>query len=194
MKRTLEMAAPYLAVVVFWCVLENAWLTILAYHAQILFWSGRRLPRLARGWDVGAFLSMALPCALVGPLACLLLPQMTLAGGVGRWLAEHQLTGTALLVMIPYFGLVHPLLEQAHWSGLRAATWQAHPAFAGYHALVLVTLMKPAWLALCLVILAGASVLWSRVQSEARGGVVVPACGHVLADLGLVVAAWARSG
>ena len=35
MKLVLKMLAPYLAVGIFWCGLSNAWLAILAYHAQI---------------------------------------------------------------------------------------------------------------------------------------------------------------
>ena len=36
LELALKMAAPYLAVGVFWCLLHNAWLAILAYHGQIL--------------------------------------------------------------------------------------------------------------------------------------------------------------
>ena len=39
-RTTLAALAPYIAVVVFWCVLKNGWLAILAYHAQLY---GRRL-------------------------------------------------------------------------------------------------------------------------------------------------------
>jgi len=194
MKHALKIAAPYLAVLVFWCGFRNAWLTILAYHAQMLFWSWRRLPLLTKGWNTRLFFGMALPCILAGPLAYVLLPIMTHAGGLPNWLADFNLTDIALVVMIPYFGLIHRLLEQAHWSGVRTAGWHAHLGFAGYHALVLYTLVQPVWLALCLLILFGASVFWSRLQLKTQNGLLIASCGHVLADIGIVLAAWARAG
>jgi hypothetical protein len=45
---TLKLLAPCFAVLVFWCWLGNAWLAILAYHAQILLWSRGSLPKLGR--------------------------------------------------------------------------------------------------------------------------------------------------
>ncbi len=63
-----------------------------------------------------------------------------------------------MVAMVAYFGLVHPLLEQAHWTPLREATPIAHVAFAGYHMLVLASLLTVPWLAVCFVILTAASV------------------------------------
>jgi hypothetical protein len=57
MKLTAKLLAPYFAVGVFWCVFSNAWLAMLAYHAQILFWSRTHLKtpfgcdRLQSPWD-----------------------------------------------------------------------------------------------------------------------------------------------
>ena len=188
------MAAPYLAVIAFWCVCRNAWVTILAYHVQILFWSRGRFKDVVRGWNRGLFVATALPCALGGVLAYFLLPFMTAGGSLGEWLDAFGLHGTALLLMVPYFGLVHPVLEQVHWGGLRGRGWKAHAAFAGYHVLVLHSLLHPAWLVLCVAILYGASLAWGRVQAKAGGGLLVPLCGHVLADIGIVVAAFLRAG
>jgi hypothetical protein len=61
--------------------------------------------------------------------------------------------------------------------------------FAGYHVLVLASLLPVPWLAICFVILVGSSVAWKRMVR--RSGSVVPAVfSHVLADLGIVLAAW----
>ena len=109
----LKLAAPYIAASLCWCIFKSAWLTILLYHLQILLWSRKQLPQLLRGWRTGSFFVFGLPCVLGGPLVYFLIPYMTNLP-LHDWLARYHLTGTSLLIMIPYFGLVHPLLEQAH--------------------------------------------------------------------------------
>ena len=190
MKRFLQTLAPYIAVAIFWCVFKSAWLSILAYHAQILFWSWRRLGLLRRGWDLRMFLVAAVPCLLAGPLAYALIPHVTADAGLKEWLAGYGLNGLWWIAMVPYFGLIHPLLEQVHWSGLRSAGWPAHLAYAGYHGIVLFLLLQPLWLCVCLGILLVVSAVWSRIQEKCRGGLLVVACGHVFADLGIVAVAW----
>jgi hypothetical protein len=192
-KAARPLLAPYIAVLVFWLGFQSAWGAILAYHVQILFGARRHLPSLWRGWDSLGFWVAALPAAAAGPLAYLLLPRMTAGTELSAWLSDHGLAGVSLLVMIPYFGLVHPLLEQIHWSRLRPRGWIAHAAFAGYHALVLASLFTRFWLALSLLVLVLVSVLWARLQARQKGGLLIPALGHVFADLGLVLAAWLRA-
>lgn len=190
MKQTLKLLAPYLAAGIFWCALSNGWLAILAYHAQILFWSRKSLfnMRMPAG---GRILLLALPAAAAGPLIYLLLPHIARAD-LAPWLAARRLSGLSLAAMIPYFGLVHPFLEQAHWSRLRARTLLAHPAFAGYHMLVLYTLLTPPWLILCFVVLTAASAIWRRMETRHKS-IAVPVASQVLADLGIVAAAWLKT-
>jgi hypothetical protein len=72
--------------------------------------------------------------------------------------------------------------------------WPAHLAFAGYHALVLPFLMTPAYAMLAVGLLRGASWLWGLIQRRPGGGLLIPAAGHLLADPGIALAAWARAG
>jgi hypothetical protein len=189
MKLVSKLLAPYVAVGVFWCVLSNAWLAIVSYHALILLWSWRSIPHV---WTRPRWREtwLGAPAILAGPLLYFLLPHIARAD-LSVWLAAHHLSGTALLVMIPYFGLVHPPLEQLHWAPLRERTPAAHVFFAGYHPLVLASLLPIGWLAACFVILAGASVAWERMVR--RSGSLAPALvSQLLADLGIVLAAWWR--
>ena len=127
-----------------------------------------------------------------GPLMYVLMPYMTDdAGSLQQWLSNVGLRGPALAVMVPYYGLVHPLLEQAHWSELRATGILPHAAFAGYHALVIGTLLHVPWVILCVAILFAASLLWQRLEAR-TGGLLVPCCGHLLADVGIVLVAWVK--
>ena len=190
MRLFLRLSAPYLAIGVFWCIFANAWMAILAYHAQILVWSGGSLARLQRPRPARTVL-LGLPSLLVGPLLYALLPHMT-RGDLSHWLANHHLSGTLLVVMIPYYGIIHPIFEQIHWAPLREKTPLAHLAFAGYHVLVLYSLLTPPWLILCFGVLATASFVWQRMTARTTS-LAVPIVSHVLADLGVVVVARLRA-
>jgi membrane protease YdiL (CAAX protease family) len=187
LSLTLRMLAPWLAVGVFWLGFGDAWLAILAYHAQILLWSLGRPLGLRRPMRDRITWLIALS-ALAGPALWLLLPHITRTD-LGGWLALHGLSGASLVVMIAYFGLVHPLLEQAHWTPLREATPIAHVAFAGYHMLVLASLLTPPWLVVCSVILTAASVVWQEMTRR-TGSAWVAVASHMAADAGIVLVAW----
>lgn len=183
----LQLAAPYLSVLVFWVGLENAWLTILSYHAQMLYWLIRQPP--ARGdLRLNRLLVMALPSALAGPIIYALLPGIATIA-VASWLAHFGLAGGSLLAMVLYFGLIHPPLEQLYWAPLRERTPLAHLLFAGYHMIVLASLLPAVWLGACFLVLLGASVMWQQMYRRGTG-LLVPAFSHLLADAGIVLAAF----
>ena len=186
----LQLLAPYLAVGVFWCGFARAWPAILAYHAQILCWSrGRRAGRaeskpIRGGWRSAPVLAM-------GPIIYFLLPHIARVD-LADWLAAHGLTGVALGLMVPYFGLVHPALEQRHWRPLRDRTPWAHAFFAGYHVLVLSSLLPAYGLALCFAALTVTSAVWRALDRRpSDAGLVV--LSHRMADLAIIVAAGLRA-
>ena len=182
----LRLAAPYLAVGVFWCGFHHAWLAIVVYHAQILWWSRGTHPKFARPRPTPTTL-LILPSALAGPALGVLLPHITRTDFVA-WLDRYHLTGPALLVMIFYFGLVHPILEQIHWAPLRERTALAHAAFAGYHLLVLYSILPVPWLAVGFVVLSLASWMWARMV-RASGSLWPAIASQAVADLGIVLVA-----
>ncbi len=189
-RHYLRALAPYVAVVVFWCVWSNAWFAILAYHTQILLWNRQdlrkmHLPRECKN------VFLAFPTVLAGPVLYALLPFITRTD-LSTWLDTYHLSGPALVLMIPYFGLVHPVLEQIHWHPLRETSAWFHPVFAGYHMLVLSSLLTFPWLVLCFGVLVGASFAWRLMYHKSRC-LTVPAVSHILADLGVVMAAWAST-
>ena len=189
MKQTLKMCAPYFAVGVFWCLLSNAWLTILAYHVQILLWSRKSLSDMR--WPArNLFMLLALPSALAGPLSYFLLPYIVHTD-LSTWLASHHVSRLSLTMMIPCFGLLHPFLEQLHWAELRESTSLSHMFFAGYHMLVLYSLLTIPWLILCFVVLVTMSFMWQQMTIRSNS-IAVAFASHVLADLGIIIAAWWR--
>lgn len=189
-KRTLRHLAPYLAVLVFWCMLSNAWLAILAYHAQVLFWARGRIPKTL--WQgKRRLILLALPTVLAGPVLYFLLPYITQVD-LAMWLEDHHLSRVSFLLMIPYFGILHPILEQIHWAPLREETPVSHVLFAGYHMLVLHSLLTIPWLLLCFVVLTSASIIWKQMVQRSNS-LLTPIASHVLADLGVILAALAQT-
>ncbi len=186
-KLILKLGAPYFAVGIFWCLFSNAWLAILAYHAQILFWSYGSITK-TRGPLCTRMMLLALPAALAGPLLFLLLPYMA-QEDLSLWLANHHLSRGALLVLIPYFGLLHPYLEQRHWATLRDHGPISHLLFAGYHMVVLCTLLTGPWLLVCFCVLASVSLVWQQVTRQTNS-LAIPVASHMLADLGVAVVAY----
>jgi hypothetical protein len=189
----LQLLAPYGAVLVFWCWARNGWLTILAYHAQVLFWAWRSRPSLPSLEDKSSWRSLQFvaPSIVSGPVLYVLIPWIECIP-LADWLQSYQLTGVSLLLMIPYFGLVNPVMEQIHWAPLHQRTWFAPLFFAGYHLLVLQSLVGPLWMALAFLGLTAVSVFWQWLR-ETYGGLSAAILSHMLADLGIVLAGWWRS-
>lgn len=183
----LKLLAPYLSVVVFWLILHNAWLALLGYHLQIIFWL-RKTP-FAKPWpNIKTDLALSLAMLSAGPFVYFVLPLISKID-LSTWLSYYQLNGRLWLLMIPYFGLIHPFLEQAHWGPLREQTAASHFFFAGYHAIVLYSLLPIFWLLAGFVVLAAASFIWQRIAKNSNS-YSAPVLSHILADFGLVIAAW----
>jgi len=186
LELTLRLAAPYLSAAVFWLAFENAWLTILSYHAQILWWLRGTRPKPVRLRPTRSWY-LAVPSALAGPALLVLLPHMARTAP-GLWLERYHLTGWSLVFMVFYFGLIHPALEQMHWRPLRERTALAHPLFAGYHLLVLYSLVYALWLGACFVVLWLASWTWMRMMRES-GSLVPGVVSQTAADFGIALVA-----
>ncbi len=190
---------PYLAVIVGLILLREAWLSILAYHALILL-AWRLRPRSIAFRPLGdrrIWIPSALSCLSAGAFLIALWPWVNRGEvGLGAWLAEHGLQGTAWALFLPYFALVHPLLEEIHWRGLESESagliaW-TDLAFAGYHVLVLHALLQPIWLVFVLVLLSLSSAAW-RATSRMNRSLGFAVSTHVLADASVIVAAFILS-
>lgn len=71
---------------------------------------------------------------------------------------------------------------------MREQTPTAHVFFAGYHMLVLRSMVTVPWLIFCFVALAAASFIWLLLTRQADS--LLPATlSHILADLGIIIAA-----
>jgi hypothetical protein len=186
MKLILKLLAPYLGVGIFWCIFSNGWLAILAYHAQVLFWSRHSFSEF-RGPNKKRLLLTAIPTAIAGPLLYFVLPHIAHTD-LAAWLAHYKLTGFSLFLMIPYFGIIHPVIEQMHWVQLREQSPVSHLLFAGYHMMVLASLLKTPWLIASFIALAVTSIAWQHITRKAQC-LSVAALSHILADFGVILTA-----
>ncbi len=187
---------PYAGVLLGMYVFHSAWLAILLYHAGIIaflfyrksekpwqrMWAGMKFPLLVPG---------LIACAMAAPVVYFMWPWFSVSETVlPEWLARYGLTGWAWLLLIPYFSIVHPVLEEIHWRGISSdfapsICWQ-DLLFAGYHVLVLFQLIRWPWLFLVFGVLAGSSVFW-RWSAARFGGYGFPILTHAVADAAVVV-------
>lgn len=184
----LRLLAPYLAVCLFWVGWSQAWLAILTYHVQILLWYrfGRWIRARPRENRWACYLLFV--CIMAGPMVYYLLPQLAVVP-IRHWLQQYRLDGVSLILMIPYFGLLHPILEQLHWDRLRSEKGWAHPLFAGYHVIVLYQLLPASWLLLIFVGLCALSWLWKTAGNTQRARMYCM-FSHIAADLGIMIAVY----
>lgn len=182
----LKLLVPYFAVGLFWCIFKNAWLAILTYHVQVLFWARGSWPSF-RLPEKKQMMFLALPALAAGPVLYFLLPYIKHTPLVA-WLDEYRLSGVSLAVMVPYFGVVHPVFEQLHWSKLREKTTLSHFVFAGYHMIVLYSLLTIPWLMVCFIVLTSVSFAWQQM-SDKSGSLALSLMSHIMSDMGIVIVA-----
>jgi hypothetical protein len=173
---------------------------MLGYQLGMLLWlviarprlpgpdsGGKRLPhRLAAGLLAG--------CLTAGPLVLLLWPWAARPSGaeLAAWLSSLGVTRQTWPFFAVYLCLTTPWLEERFWRswlgrGARPA-FETSAWFAGYHLLVLMPVLRPAWLALVFVSLASAGWAWQRLLGF-RGGFGWAVLTHSIADASVLLAA-----
>ena len=186
---------PYVAVLLGMKVLGSAWSAILLYHAGILYFNRRRggcgiWKTMWRGYTP-ILIPAVLTCALAAPVVYFMWPWFGAPGlAMGDWLSGYGLDGIWWALLIPYFSIVHPVMEEVHWRGIspeafKPLCWQ-DLAFAGYHVLVLYDLVSRPWLLLVFGVLTASSLFW-RWAAVRYKGYLLPVLSHAAADTGVMV-------
>lgn len=192
-----HVLSPYIAILLGLYYLKNAWLSLLLYHFQITIYTIFRKPDIRKllfwGFSIKHFLIFVLPLLLFGLLLYILFPYI-LSNNIllKEWLYAHGLNNKNSLILIPYFCLIHPLLEEIHWGKFRESkkhAWIMCIFFAGYHMLVLANLLTPIWLIISFLILVAAAYAWAVLYKRLNGG-VIPFLSHIFADVGIIGATY----
>lgn len=187
---------PYVAVLIGMYLFHSAWTALLLYHTGILVIIRQRRPsNLWKTVWAGAKNPWTGPAVAAGALAAptvyFLWPLLHLSENVlPLWMAKYGLTGWPWLLLIPYFSLVHPVLEEIHWRGIAPERFiplcRQDLFFAGYHVLVLCQLVHWPWLILVFSVLVGSSIVW-RWTANRFEGCLLPILSHAAADAGVLV-------
>lgn len=198
--RPFALAVPYVTVPLGLHVLGSGWAAMLLYHAGMVsvglaLGGVTQVRSLGRGGQLLPLGLLGLLCLASGPALYLAYPLFT--GGdqpLGPVLGRLGLTGATWLGFMVYYTLVNPLLEEWYWRGVLGSDSRCpvagDVAFAGYHAVVLLAFIPWYWAVLTAATLTGAAWLWRQLATRA-GGLLVPVATHLLADLSVIVAAWA---
>ncbi len=193
----IHASAPYIAVIVGMYWLGNAWISLLIYHLQIVIYSllhgsGER-KALLKGINIKVMAGFLLPLVLFGLLLYMLLGQIP--GGkqnIGAYLQQYNLTGLWFALFIPYFCIVHPVLEELHWMRFRLSTkyhFIMYILFSGYHALVLYGILGGWLIMLALFVMILVALIWDLLHKKLGGG-IVPLASHIGGDIAIIAAVY----
>jgi hypothetical protein len=194
--KLLAGLVPYVAVLVGMYLLHSAWAAVLLYHIGIvtfvlIFKAGDMGSKIKSGYKMPVLIPAVITCALTAPAVYFMWPWFSASEGIlPEWLEKYGLTGLSWLVLIPYFSIIHPVLEEIHWRDIapepfKWICWQ-DLLFAGYHVLVLYQLLFWPWLFLVFGVLTGCSIFW-RWSAGKFAGYGLAILTHAVADAGVVI-------
>jgi membrane protease YdiL (CAAX protease family) len=190
---------PYIAVLIGMYLFHSAWLAVLLYHAGIVAVLLYRKPtglwrKIGSGYKARLLIPGMAICALAAPVVYFMWPWFAASEHIlPSWLTAYGLDGWTWLLFIPYFSIVHPVLEEVHWRAISPTGFpiicREDLLFSGYHVLVLFQLVKAPGLVLVFAVLAGSSIFW-RWTAQRLGGYALPILTHAVADAGVVIAVY----
>ncbi len=198
MKITLRKLAPliaYIAVLIGMYGLGSAFAAIGLYHAGIIaitLTHRKEQPALANQRTAPQLYLAALIYASGGFIFYLIWPYLSPdSGSIAAKLENFGITKHSWPYFAVYFCLVNAVIEELFWReylGSDCINVQLNDIlFGGYHVLVLLAFISPIWTVLVLIACTFAGWLW-RMLRKLSGGLVLPICTHVIADIGIILA------
>ena len=191
-------ALPYLAVFIGLYGFQNAWLSILLYHAGILLGlahptNRQPLNQVVTGWNRKLLFLIVTPCLLTFPRDLYIFwPFMEFEPKIlPELLASCGLDGWRWPVFMIYLSTIHPVLEELHWRGVLCQTEsRISPQdflFGGYHIFVLILFVKWPYAFIAFGVLTLVGWIWRLIAMKTKG-LGIPILSHAVADAGVVLA------
>lgn len=189
---------PYLAVWagLFW--FKSAWLALSGFHIAILLVLAIARPNIPinilfrTNHSKWIFTCMTL-CASSGFAIYYLHPFLGMAEDLTSQLEEIGLNRSTWPLLIMYFSLVNPFIEEYFWRGcLGSGTtgfYIGDLVYAGYHGLVLMGKIHPLMIFLALVCLTLIGWFWRQIR-RADHGLLIPVLGHLAADFSILMSVY----
>lgn len=172
---------------------------MVSYHTAILLIAvfGKNLHRfkkLVQGWSFSHSVFITIGCAVNGVLVYYLWPFISPAGSdLSFKLAELGLNDSNWILLILYYSLITPWLEEFYWRDLLPSNLK-HPIlsdlfFAGYHFFVLLLFIKPVFALVAFITLFWGANYWRKLSTK-LDGLLVPLISHIAADVSTIIAVY----
>lgn len=192
---------PYLAVAIglFW--VQNAWLTLLAFHFAIflsllLAKSSFPINNLFKSKDVRWVALSILLCGSSGISLYFFWSYFGIVSDLPAYMESYDLTKSIWPLFITYFVFANPLIEEYFWRGyLGSPTRGLYPSdflYAGFHALILMDKMPAGAIIYSLIVLVLTGWFW-RQLARIDGGLLASVLGHMAADFTILMAVYRMS-
>jgi hypothetical protein len=193
-KRYWAALAPYAALAVSFFILHNAWIALLSFHLSMLAFIFLNRSRISsRANFKNGNYKIYLINAAMGAAALVfyfLWPLSGIPQDVHPVLKSIGLSQGNYLYLLAYFVAVNPWIEEYFWRGyLGSAAKGITPSdvlFAGYHVMLLATVIGAIWLIPAFVILFSAAWFWRQCDrwSQGLGASIIS---HIAADAAISV-------
>lgn len=190
---------PYITIIPGLYIFHNLWIAIVSYHLSILLIvifgkDQHRFKQLIQGWSFSMSLFATIGCAINGVLIYYLWPFISPAGSdLAITLADLGLNDSNWILLILYYSLITPWLEEFYWRDLLPSKLKypilSDVFFAGYHVFVLLLFVKPIFAVVAFVTLMIGAYSWRKI-SEKFDGFLVPVISHTAADISTIVAVY----
>jgi len=191
--------SPYLAVVLGVFYFKNGFLAVLLYHLILLICiiginGSKALKLIQSGFH-----------RHIGPLICLggLLPGVVIfflwpiakleSVDLAQLMESVNLTNTSFAIFALYACFVNPFLEESFWRGcFKPGSWipsYIDALFAGYHAILLMPVVKLTFVLLSFVTLMFVGWIFRNIY-RLTSGLAISLLTHIVADIAILYAVW----
>jgi hypothetical protein len=197
-KNWLAPIPPYLAIWAGLFLFKSAWFAMIGFHLSILLVlliarPGIPVQILFQTKHFTWTRRSILACAGVGAAIYFFHPHLGVAADLSLQLELLGLTPSNWPVFIAYFSLVNPFIEEYFWRAcLGSDTRGVYPGdaiYAGYHSLVLWTMVHPVMNLVSFLTLAFTGWLWRQIRLEDEG-LLVPVLGHLAGDFTIMLSVY----
>ena len=193
------IVSPYLVVILGVFFFKNGFFAVLLYHLILLICiirinRSQALKLLLSGFQRYIGLLICLSGLLPGVVIFLLWPTAKLESvDLAQLMKSVNLTDTSFTVFALYACLINPFLEESFWRGcFKPGSWIPNPIdalFAGYHAIVLIPVVKPIFVLLCFMALMFVGWIFRNIY-RLTGGLAIPLLTHIVADIAILYGIW----
>ena len=189
---------PYFAIITGLYIFRNIWIAMVSYHLGILLIAVfsnnlHQFRNLIKGWSLSLTIMITLSCAINGVLIYYLWPFISVCSNLSTKLFELGLNDDNWILLIIYYTIFTPWLEEFYWRNLLASKSNqpdiSDIMFAGYHLFVLAIFIKPGFLPIVFITLLVAAYFWRSI-SRKLDGLLIPVISHTVADISTILAVY----